>query len=236
MPASAPPAAAAERQYRYLGFITCLYITFQLVCDVTAGKIISVYGMPVSVTVLYFPVTYIFADVLTEVYGYRRARAVLWTVLCASVTACLLYQVAALWPPAAGWNGDPAYRQVLGVVPRVVLGSWVALFAGEIMNNYVMARMKVMSGGRHLWMRTVGSTVVGQLGNTALFYGIALSGVLPASLLVRSILTGWIAKVLVEVLLIPATYAVVGWLKRVEDEDFFDRATDFNPLIVERPF
>jgi uncharacterized integral membrane protein (TIGR00697 family) len=234
LPSAAAPAA--ERQYRYLGFITCLYITFQLVCDVTAGKIITVYGMPVSVTVLYFPVTYIFADVLTEVYGYRRARAVLWTVLLASVTACLLYQVAARWPPAAGWDGDPAYRQVLGVVPRVVLGSWVALFAGEILNNYVLARLKVASGGRHLWLRTTSSTVVGQLGNTALFYGIALSGVLPAPLLMKSIVVGWLAKVAVEVAFTPLTYLVVGRLKRAEHEDWFDRATDFNPLIVERPF
>jgi len=233
---SADAIPAADRQYRYLGFITCLYITFQLVCDVTAGKIISVYGMPVSVTVLYFPVTYIFADVLTEVYGYRRARAVLWTVLLSSVTACALYQVAARWTPAPGWEGDAAYRQVLGVVPRIVLGSWVALFAGEILNNYVLARMKVATAGRHLWLRTTSSTLVGQLGNTALFYGIALSGVLPPSLLLRSIIAGWLAKVAVEVAFTPLTYAVVGRLKRAEHEDFFDSATDFNPLILERPF
>jgi queuosine precursor transporter len=225
-----------DRQYQYLGFITCLYITFQLVCDVTAGKIITVYGMPVSVTVLYFPVTYIFADVLTEVYGYRRARAVLWIVLLSSVTACVLYQIAARWPPAAGWSGDPAYRQVLGVVPRIVLGSWIALFAGEILNNYVMARMKVATGGRHLWLRTTSSTLIGQLGNTALFYGIALSGVLAPSLLVRSIIAGWLAKVAVEVVFTPVTYAVVRALKRAEHEDFFDTETNFNPLILERPF
>jgi queuosine precursor transporter len=223
---------ANPKQYRFLGLITCLYVAMQLISDVTAGKITQLFGFPVSVTVLYFPITYIFADVLTEVYGYARARRAVWTVLLCSVLAGLVYQVAAYMPPAEGFDGDPAYRRVLGQVPRTLLGGWIAVFAGEILNDYVLAKLKVATGGRHLWIRTISSTIVGQFANTALFYVIALGGVLPADLLVASILSGWVIKVMVEVLMTPATYWVVNSLKRIEGEDYYDRDTNFNPMII----
>lgn len=138
------------KQFRYLEWITVVYITFQLVSDVTAGKLISLFGFPVSITVLYFPVTYIFADVLTEVYGYARARSVLWKVMLSSIIAGLVYQLAVFLPPAPGFDpaANEAYR-VLGVIPRVLVGGWLAVFAGEITNNFVLAKMK--------FLRTVGS-------------------------------------------------------------------------------
>lgn len=220
------------KEYKYLTLITVLYVTLQLVSDVTAGKIIQVVWFPVSITVIYFPLTYIFADVLTEVYGYAVGRRVLWIVLLCSVLAAALYQFVVFLPPAPGFEKNAGYVQVFGQVPRVVIGSWVAIFFGEIFNNYVLAKMKVWTNGKHLWTRLLASTVFGQLVNTALFYSIALFGVLPTNLLIESILSGWIIKVVVETLLIPVTYWIVKHLKEIEGEDFFDRKTDFNPFVI----
>ena len=222
--------ALVSRTYRFYWPIVCLYVAMQLISDVTAGKIISLGGLPVSVTVLYFPITYIFADILTEVYGYSQARRAVWTVLLCSILAGLLYQVAVYMPPASDFDANEAYARVLGSVPRILLGGWIAVFAGEIFNDFVLAKMKVWTNGKHLWARTITSTVFGQLVNTALFYTIGLFGVLPTDLLVRSILTGWIIKTCVEVVMTPVTYTVVLNLKRIEQEDYFDRKTDFNPF------
>jgi uncharacterized integral membrane protein (TIGR00697 family) len=224
--------SAPERSYRFYWLIVCLYVTMQLVSDVTAGKITALIGFPVSVTVLYFPITYIFADVLTEVYGYARARRALWIVLICSVLAGLFYQLVVYMPPAEGFDANDAYTRVLGAVPRVLLGGWIAVFAGEICNNYVMAKLKVWTKGRFLWVRTISSTVVGQFANTALFYTIALYGVLPTSLLFQSIMTGWLVKTCVEVVMTPVTYAVVARLKAVEQEDYYDIETNFNPFVL----
>lgn len=218
------------RQYKFFGFIVALYVAMQLISDVTAGKLVSVLGFPVSVTVLYFPVTYIFADVLTEVYGYAMARRALWTVLLCSILAGLVYQLVVYLPPAEGFDGDDAYRRVFGIVPRVLVGGWIAVFAGDILNNYVMAKLKVVFDGRLLWVRTISSTIVGQFVNTVLFYGIALSGVIPTDVLIEAVITGWVMKTVIEALMTPVTYAVVARLKKVEEEDYFDRETNFNPF------
>jgi uncharacterized integral membrane protein (TIGR00697 family) len=228
--------SAVTKQYKYLGVITMLYVTMQLVSDVTAGKLISLGGFGVSVTVLYFPITYIISDVLTEVYGYARARAVLWTVMFASILAGLTYQLAVYMPPAAGFDANEAYRRVFGIVPRVLVGGWLAVFAGDISNNYVMAKLKVVTRGKYLWVRTIGSTIVGQFVNTVLFYVIALYGIIPGDLLYQAVLAGWFLKTAVEVIFTPVTYYVVGRLKRAEKEDYYDYDTNFNPLIVSRPF
>jgi uncharacterized integral membrane protein (TIGR00697 family) len=198
---------------------------------VTAGKIIDFLGFPVSVTVLYFPITYVLSDVLTEVYGYAQSRRVVWRVALASVIAGLLYQVVALWPPASGFDANDSYVRVFGSVPRILIGGWIAVWAGGIANDYVLAKMKVWFNGSHLWARTIGSTIVGELINTFLFYIIALAGTLPNSILVSAILTGWIIKTLVEVVLTPWTYYVIGRLKKAENEDCYDKNTNFNPFI-----
>lgn len=221
-----------ERHYRLYWVIVCLYVAMQLVSDVTAGKITAIFGFPVSVTVLYFPITYIFADVLTEVYGYGQARRALWVVLICSVIAGCVYQIAVFMPPARGFDANDAYIRVLGSVPRVLLGGWIAVFAGEIANNFIVAKLKVVTKGRYLWMRTIPSTIVGQFLNTVLFYLIALYGVLPNSLLVASIITGWLFKTGIEVVMTPVTYLVVAALKRIEGEDYFDKDTNFNPFII----
>lgn len=220
------------KQYKYLGLITVLYVTFQLVSDVSAGKIVQLGIFTVSATALYFPITYIFSDILTEVYGYARARAVLWQVMLASVLAGIVYQAVVWLPAAAGFDAQDAYARVLGSVPRILIGGWIAVWIGAILNDYILAKMKVWTKGKHLWMRTISSTIVGEGANTALFYLIALYAIIPNSLLISSILSGWALKVIVEVLLTPVTYYVVAKLKRLEGEDYYDRSTNFNPFII----
>lgn len=227
-------AVTATRRYKFLGLLTALYITFQLISDVTAGKIISFFGFPVSVTVVYFPVTYILSDVLTEVYGYARARSVIWVVLLCSVLAGVFYQLVVILPPASFFTANESYVQIFGQVPRILIGGWIAVFAGEISNSYVLAKLKILCNGRWLWLRTISSTIVGQFVNTVAFYTIALSGVLPWNVLLEAITTGWLIKTAVEVIFTPLTYLVVGYLKRIESEDYYDRDTNFNPMIIER--
>ncbi|MDO8742457.1 MAG: queuosine precursor transporter [bacterium] len=220
------------KSYKYLGLITTLYIAFQLISDVTAGKIVQFGSFTLPASILYFPITYIFADVLTEVYGYSKARNVVWQAFLASIVAGLVYQLAVWLPPAVGFDANDAYIRVLGSVPRILLGGWIAVWAGGIANDYILAKMKIWTKGKYLWMRTIGSTIVGEGVNTFLFFAIALSGILPNSLLVSSILSGWLFKVVIETVLTPLTYLVVAKLKKVENEDYYDTNTNFNPLII----
>jgi uncharacterized integral membrane protein (TIGR00697 family) len=220
------------KQYKLLTLLTVLNIVFQLVSDVTAGKIVQLFIFPVSVTVLYFPIVYIISDVMTEVYGYAQARRVLWLTLISSVIAGAIYQLVVYLPPAAGFDANDAYARVFGVVPRILLGGWIAVFVGDILNNYTLAKMKVWTKGKYLWMRTIGSTIVGQGANTVLFYLIALYAILPNNILVTSILSAWLLKVGVETILTPVTYYVVNKIKKIEGEDYYDRDTDFNPLTL----
>lgn len=219
-----------EKSYKLFGLLLALNITFQLVSDVTAGKIIQLFIFPVSVTVLYFPIVYLISDVMTEVYGYAKARKVLYLTLLASVIAGLIYQLVVYLPPFVGFGANEAYATVFSIVPRVLLGGWIAVFAGDIVNNYIMAKMKVWQKGKDLWMRTIGSTIGGQFVNTVLFYTIALSGILPANVLIISILSAWGIKVVVEAVLTPVTYWVIARVKKIEGEDHYDTDTDFNPF------
>lgn len=218
--------------YKFLEFIVLLYVIFQLVCDVTAGKIVSFFGITVSVTAIYFPFTYLISDVLTEVYGYAIARKVLWRVMFASILAAILYQIAVYVPSAAGFEKGQSYTDVLGQVPRILVFGWIAVFCGDIVNNYVMAKMKIITKGKHLWSRTIGSTVAGQAVNTAVFYIGALYGIIPTDLLISAIVSGWLLKSAVEIVFTPLTYAVTNFLKREEGVDHYDTNTRFNPFIV----
>lgn len=219
------------KHYRFLGTITVLYVAFQLISDITAGKIVELGIFTVSATVLYFPFTYIFSDVLTEVYGYARARSVVWQVLLVSVLAGVLYQIVVFLPPAPGFGANDAYAQVLGSVPRILIGGWIAVWVGALLNDYVMAKMKLWTNGEHFWARAIASTVVGEGANTILFYMIALYGIIPNSLLASSIISGWVIKVAVETFMTPVTTIVVRKIKVAEGEDRFDYKTDFNPFI-----
>jgi len=182
--------------------------------------------------VLYFPFTYLIADILTEVYGYAQARSVIWLSLFCSIVAATVVDLALLVPPAGFFTGDAAYQQIFSAAPKMAIATLLAVFTGDICNSYVLAKLKIWSSGRHLWLRFVVSTVLGEGVNTLVFYGIALYGVLPNDLLVQGILMGWAVKTLVEVVLLPVTYPVVAFLKRVEGVDFYDYETDFNPFIL----
>jgi len=221
-----------KSQYRYLTWITVIYVAFQLISDVTAGKLISIYGFPTSIAVLYFPITYLFSDILTEVYGYEQARSVLWKVLFASVTAGVVYQLTVYWPPASGFTINQSYVDVFGQVWRILIGGWLAVFAGDIVNNYVMAKIKVLMNGKMLWVRAIASTITGQGVNTVIFYVVALYGIIPTTILLEAIVTGWLLKSAVEAVLLPFTYAVCRILKQREGVDFYDVNTNFNPFIV----
>lgn len=212
--------------------VVVAYVTFQLISDVTAGKIIGLGPAVVSVTVLYFPFTYLISDVLTEVYGYERARRALWTVMASSIIAGLIYQLVVILPPGPGFEANEAYQTVFGIVPRVLIAGWIAVFTGDIVNNFIMSRLKILTNGKHLWLRTISSTIAGQGVNTAIFYVGALWGILPTDILLQAILWGWLIKTAVEVLATPITYVVVAKLKRSEGFDAYDRQADYNPFKI----
>ncbi|HSJ53912.1 MAG TPA: queuosine precursor transporter [Anaerolineae bacterium] len=218
--------------FRYLDLITALFVTVLLISNVASSKILQLGPFTFDGGTILFPVSYIFGDVLTEVYGYRRSRRVIWIGFgCAALLVLVLSLVGAL-PPAPGWEHQEAYEAILGATPRIVLGSLIAYFAGEFSNSYVLARMKVWSEGRWLWMRTIGSTVVGQAVDTALFVTIAFAGTLPWPLFWSIILSNYVFKVGLEAAMTPVTYRVTGFLKRAENEDVYDVETDFNPFRV----
>ncbi|MFM5932006.1 MAG: queuosine precursor transporter [Novosphingobium sp.] len=206
------------------------YVTFQLISDVTAGKVVQIGPAVVSVSALYFPFTFLISDILTEVYGFARARRALWLVMAASIVAGLVYQVVVALPPGPGFTANEAYATVFGSVPRILLGGWIAVFVGAYLNDLTLSRMKVMTEGKALWMRTIGSTIVGEGANTALFYTIGLYGIMPNDVLVQAILWGWLIKVAVEVVLTPLTYAAIAKVKAVEGLDTFDRNEGYSPF------
>ena len=195
-----------------------------------AAKLISLGGVVLTAGIVVFPVSYIVGDVLTEVWGYAAARRVIWLGF-----ACNALMVAAIWlggeiPSAPFWKGGPAYAEILGQTPRILLASFVAYLFGEFANSYVLAKMKIMTRGRWLWTRTIGSTVVGQALDTAVFVTLAFGGSVPAGALTGIMVGQWIAKVLYEAAATPLTYAAVAWLKASERTDTYDYDTDFNPI------
>ncbi len=220
------------KHYKYLGFITVLYTVFAITSQVSAGKIVSLWIFPVSASVIFFPFTYIFADIVTEVYGYARARSLAWQMLLVYTLASIIFQITVWLPAAAGFENSEAFSIVLGSLPRILLATWIAVWVGSIVNDYVLAKMKVWTKGKHLWARTIGSTIISEGVNTFLFYGIGLYGIIPDALFWPAILSGWLLKVIVEVVMTPVTYVVVNKLKKAENEDYYDNDTNFNPFIL----
>src|ERR687893_666021 len=212
------------------------FVTILLLSNlIGAGKVAQVDlpgigDWPFGAGILFFPVSYVIGDVLTEVYGFQRARRCIWTGFVALLFMAFMSGVVVALPPAADWGGQAAYEAVFGQVPRIVFASMVAFWAGEFANSLVLAKMKVATKGRHLWSRTIGSTVAGQGVDSLIFYPLAFWGVWDTDTLVTVLLTQWALKVGWEVLLTPATYAVVGFLKRREGIDVYDSATDFTPF------
>lgn len=210
--------------------LVLIYAVFQLVSDVTAGKFIHLASIEVSASVLYFPATYIVSDILTEVYGYERARRALWIVLGASVLAGSIYQIVLWLPNGPNFHANHEYQTVLGTVPRVLLAGWIAVFTGETSNNYVLSRLKILTKGQYLWIRTIGSTLVGQTINSVIFFTGAFYGSLPEKALVHSIFWAAAFKVAIEVFFTPLTCFVIRVIKAQERIDFFDVKTNYSPF------
>ena len=228
--------ALAGRPLRYFDFVMAAFVAILLLSNVIgAGKIAAI-TLPngtewaFGAGILFFPLSYVIGDVLTEVYGYARARRCIWAGFAGLIFMAVMSLVVVALPPAGSWHGQAAYEQVFGQVPRIVFASIVAFWAGEFVNSYVLARMKVWTRGRRLWTRTIGSTVAGQGVDSLIFYPVAFLGVMDAETVVWLGLTQWGLKVAWEVILTPVTYFVVGWLKRHEGVDVYDEATDFTPF------
>jgi uncharacterized integral membrane protein (TIGR00697 family) len=233
---SVDAAALGGRRLRYFDFVMAAFVTILLLSNVLgAGKVavIELPGIgtwPFGAGILFFPISYVIGDVLTEVYGYARARRCIWAGFAALLFMAFMAAVVVALPPSPDWQGQAAYEAVFGQVPRIVLASIVAFWAGEFANSYVLARMKMWTKGRHLWTRTIGSTAVGQGIDSLIFYPLAFYGVWDNGTLLIVLLTQFALKVAWEALLTPVTYAVVGWLKRREGIDVYDTGTDFTPF------
>ena len=223
-----------RRTYKYYDLVMALFVTILLCSNVIgAAKVATVWGLTFGAGVLFFPISYIFNDVLTEVYGYARARKVVWAGFGAIIFASFMSWVIVTLPPAMGWNDQKAYETVFGQTPRIVFASLTAFFVGEFANSYVLAKMKVRTNGRHLWMRTIGSTIVGEAVDSLVFYPVAFLGVWDNALVMQVMISNYIIKVAWEAVVTPVTYKVVGFLKHAEQEDYFDRKTNFSPFSIE---
>ncbi|ADR35772.1 conserved hypothetical protein [Oceanithermus profundus DSM 14977] len=221
------------KTYRYLDLITAAFVAVLIISNVAATKVVVLGPFTFDGGTLLFPLAYIFGDVLTEVYGYARSRRVIWTGFALLALASLTFSAVAALPALADPEVAPfarAFDLLFGLVPRIVLGSLLAYWAGEFANSYVLARMKVLSRGRFFGARALGSTLVGQAVDTGLFLLVAFAGVYPPYVLGLMFASNYVFKVGVEVVFLPLTYAVVGALKRAENEDYFDTHTDFNPF------
>jgi queuosine precursor transporter len=229
-------SALAGARLRYFDYVMAAFVTILLLSNVLGAGKVAIVGLPVigdwpfGAGILFFPMAYVIGDILTEVYGYARARRCIWTGFGALIFMAFMAWVVVALPPAPNWGGQSAYEAVFGQVPRIVFASIIAFWAGEFANSYVLAKMKLWTKGRHLWTRTIGSTLVGQGIDSLIFYPVAFYGVWDNQTLLIVLATQWVLKVVWEALLTPFTYLAVGWLKRREGIDVYDEDTDFTPF------
>ncbi len=231
-------SAAPQRQYRYYEFVMAAFVTVLICANLIGPAKISQVEVPLYGTlifgagVLFFPISYVFGDILTEVYGYARARRVIWAGFGGLAFASFMAYVVVALPPAPFWKNQAAYEIAFGQAWRIAGASMVAYFCGEFVNSFVLAKMKILTAGKWLWTRTIGSTIFGEAVDSALFYPLAFygSGIIPDDKLIPVMLFQFVAKVLVEVAFTPITYKIVGLLKRAEHEDYYDRGTNFTPF------
>lgn len=220
------------RDFRFYELLIIIFVVVLLISNLVAQKICAIGPFRISGAQLLFPITYIFGDIFTEVYGYSASRRAIWLGFFASGLLAIMGLITVALPPAPDWPNQKAFETVFNFIPRLVVASLVAFWCGEFANSFVMAKMKIWTGGKQLWTRTVGSTVVGQAVDTVIVMVIAFGGSLSWTLLGNLIVSGYLGKVLYEVLATPLTYAIVNGLKRAEGMDPFDYGTQFSPFIT----
>jgi uncharacterized integral membrane protein (TIGR00697 family) len=227
---------AAKTEYSVLPenslfpLVGILFVAVLIISNISAQKLFAFGPFTFSGGIILFPVAYIFGDILTEVYGYARARLVIWAGFASNILLAVVLWIVIQLPPAAGWPLQDEFAKVLGLVPRIVVASIIGYWTGEFSNSFVLAKLKVLMEGRMLWVRTISSTIVGEAVDTILFVVIAFAGVFPTGLLIQAVWSGYLFKVIYEVIATPFTYIVVGYLKRREGMDVYDRTTDFSPF------
>ncbi len=227
-------AEGHPRTFKYYDLMLGAFVTVLLCSDIIGvTKVCSLGGISFGAGVLFFPISYLFGDILTEVYGYARSRRVIWSGFAGLGFAAFMSWGIRVLPPAPDWPHQAAYDTIFGQTPRIVVGSLCAFWAGEFANSFVLAKMKIMTDGRYLWTRTIGSTIAGEAVDTLIFYPVAFFGYWPISLLLKVMMANYVIKVAWEALATPVTYKVVSFLKRAEHEDFYDRGTNFNPFTLE---
>lgn len=225
------------KSYRYYDLILGAYVCVLLCANLIGAAKVSVVTLPIlgprtyMAGVLFFPISYLFGDILTEVYGYARDRRAVWAGFGALAFAALMSAVIVHLPPADFWRArQPAVEAMFGNTPRIICGSIIAYWCGSFVNSYVLAKMKILTRGRWLWTRLIGSTICGELIDTALFYSLAFGGLWSLNNLLSVATDQYVLKTLWEVIATPVTYRIVGFLKRVEQEDYYDRDTNFTPF------
>lgn len=217
---------------KYYSIVSSIFVAVLIISNTVATKLFSLGPFIFTGAIFVFPISYIFGDILVEVYGYGSSRRIIWTGFFALIAMAVIYWLVGLLPPAPGWENQEAYTAILGVVPRIVIASIIGFWAGEFSNAFVLAKMKILTSGKHLWTRTIGSTIIGQGIDTVLFTSIGFFGLIPNSILLIAILSGYAFKVAYEAIVTPVTYAIVRFLKKKEKIDAFDNNTNFNPFKI----
>jgi queuosine precursor transporter len=219
-----------QKNYKHLGAISVFFVSVLLISNVASTKIVDLKWFAFDGGTLLFPLSYIFGDILTEVYGYKRSRSVIWLGFFMALLMSIIFIIVGKLPSAHGWDNQAAYDAILGLTPRIVAASLIAYFLGEFSNSFILAKMKIWTKGKWLWTRTIGSTVVGELVDSAFFISIAFFGILPNYLLITLVISNYLFKTAVEILFTPVTYKVVKFLKKEESGDYYDKDTKFNPF------
>ncbi len=222
--------AEKKDSFKYYSIISTLFVATLMISNVVATKLFSLGPLILTGGILIFPITYIFGDILTEVYGYSRSRRIIWTGFFSLIFMAFIFWIVGLLPPAPTWQNQEAYLLILGFVPRIVLASIIGYWAGEFANSFVLARMKLLTKGKHLWARTISSTIAGEGVDTALFVLIGFYGAVSGPILLMAILSSYIFKVAYEAAATPITYKIVGFLKKAEGIDHYDYNTKFSPF------
>lgn len=215
---------------KYYFVVAVLFVAFLMISNTVASKIVLLFGFVLPGSVILFPFTYIFGDILTEIYGYHGSRPIIWAGFGASLLMAICYFLVQALPPAPFWQNQAAFEAILGQTPRIVVASLLAYICGEFANSFTLSRLKVFTKGKHLWMRTIGSTITGQGVDTIIFIIVAFAGAFAGKELLALVISTYVAKVLVEVLMTPLTYAIVGYLKKKEGLDTFDTGISYNPF------